>query len=388
MTRRCRGAGALKASARRGRGRPLVQRHGGQGLRDRAAGVPARQRRLPGRQLGALLAGQRRHRGRCAATRSSSRRSSTPTARACARSPPRPARWRAGARRQITPPELSGGTFTVSNLGMYGITNFHAGDQPAAGGDPRRRRDHRDAGVPRRRGPAAQLMGVTLACDHRILYGADGAEFLGRVRGAARRAARARALMPGPPSPERLIDVPIESLPFVDEHYIEIAASPDQVWDALVAMLRAASEGRPARRSRGARLRSYRDARESRRDRLDDPRLRRHPLGPARRAGADGPAPLLALRADLLDPREAERPRPAERGDPRRVPGRRGRAYRGLVIGTRGHVLATKAMLRAVRKRAERAPAAPRTGGVETSPDGHTIAVAIRTSQQLGRIQT
>src|SRR5262249_29312855 len=26
----------------------------------------------------------------------------------------------------ITPPELSGGTFTVSNLGMYGISNFHA----------------------------------------------------------------------------------------------------------------------------------------------------------------------------------------------------------------------------------------------------------------------
>ncbi len=25
-------------------------------------------------------------------------------------------------------------------------------------------------------------MGVTLACDHRILYGAEGAEFLGRVR--------------------------------------------------------------------------------------------------------------------------------------------------------------------------------------------------------------
>ena len=26
---------------------------------------------------------------------------------------------------KITPPELSGGTFTVSNLGMYGVTNFH-----------------------------------------------------------------------------------------------------------------------------------------------------------------------------------------------------------------------------------------------------------------------
>ena len=27
---------------------------------------------------------------------------------------------------KITPPELSGGTFTVSNLGMYGVSNFHA----------------------------------------------------------------------------------------------------------------------------------------------------------------------------------------------------------------------------------------------------------------------
>jgi pyruvate dehydrogenase E2 component (dihydrolipoamide acetyltransferase) len=26
------------------------------------------------------------------------------------------------------------------------------------------------------------MMGVNLACDHRILYGADGARFLGRVR--------------------------------------------------------------------------------------------------------------------------------------------------------------------------------------------------------------
>jgi pyruvate dehydrogenase E2 component (dihydrolipoamide acetyltransferase) len=29
---------------------------------------------------------------------------------------------------------------------------------------------------------ARQLMGVTLACDHRILYGADGAIFLAQVR--------------------------------------------------------------------------------------------------------------------------------------------------------------------------------------------------------------
>ena len=29
---------------------------------------------------------------------------------------------------------------------------------------------------------ARDMMGVTLVCDHRILYGADGAEFLARVR--------------------------------------------------------------------------------------------------------------------------------------------------------------------------------------------------------------
>ena len=34
--------------------------------------------------------------------------------------------------------------------------------------------------------------------------------------------------------PSRIIDVPIESLPFIDEHYIEIAAKPDEVWDALI----------------------------------------------------------------------------------------------------------------------------------------------------------
>ncbi len=82
----------------------------------------------------------------------------------------------------ITPPELSGGTFTVSNLGMYGITNFHAViNSPQAA----------ILGVgaitetPVVRGgelTTARLMGVSLACDHRILYGADGAEFLGRVR--------------------------------------------------------------------------------------------------------------------------------------------------------------------------------------------------------------
>ncbi|HEY6771836.1 MAG TPA: dihydrolipoamide acetyltransferase family protein [Solirubrobacterales bacterium] len=83
----------------------------------------------------------------------------------------------------ITPPELSGGTFTVSNLGMYGISNFSAViNTPQAGilavGELKAKPVVTDSGQIEPR----QMMGVTLACDHRILYGADGAQFLARVR--------------------------------------------------------------------------------------------------------------------------------------------------------------------------------------------------------------
>jgi pyruvate dehydrogenase E2 component (dihydrolipoamide acetyltransferase) len=82
----------------------------------------------------------------------------------------------------ITPPELSGGTFTVSNLGMYGIDSFAAViNPPQAGilavGAINERPVVRDGEI-----TTAHLMAVTLACDHRILYGADGALFLARIR--------------------------------------------------------------------------------------------------------------------------------------------------------------------------------------------------------------
>jgi pyruvate dehydrogenase E2 component (dihydrolipoamide acetyltransferase) len=82
----------------------------------------------------------------------------------------------------VTPPELSGGTFTVSNLGMFGIDNFSAVfNSPQAAilavGAIVEKPAVRDGEI-----VAAQLMNVTLACDHRILYGAEGAEFLARVR--------------------------------------------------------------------------------------------------------------------------------------------------------------------------------------------------------------
>jgi pyruvate dehydrogenase E2 component (dihydrolipoamide acetyltransferase) len=82
----------------------------------------------------------------------------------------------------ITPPELSGGTFTVSNLGMYGVSNFSAvinAPQAAilAVGAITEKPVVRDGEI-----TTAHILGVTLACDHRILYGAPAAEFLARIR--------------------------------------------------------------------------------------------------------------------------------------------------------------------------------------------------------------
>ncbi len=83
---------------------------------------------------------------------------------------------------QITPPELSGATFTVSNLGMFGIDSFAAVINPPqaailAVGAIAERPVVRDGAI-----VTAHLMRVNLACDHRILYGAPAAEFLARIR--------------------------------------------------------------------------------------------------------------------------------------------------------------------------------------------------------------
>ncbi|HEY2052652.1 MAG TPA: dihydrolipoamide acetyltransferase family protein [Solirubrobacterales bacterium] len=82
----------------------------------------------------------------------------------------------------ITPPELSGGTFSVSNLGMYGIRSFGAiVNSPQAGilavGEIADRPVVRNGEI-----VPGKVMEMTLSCDHRILYGADGAEFLGEVK--------------------------------------------------------------------------------------------------------------------------------------------------------------------------------------------------------------
>jgi pyruvate dehydrogenase E2 component (dihydrolipoamide acetyltransferase) len=89
-------------------------------------------------------------------------------------------RVRAG---EATPPELAGGTFTVSNLGMFGMTAIYPVINPpqaAILGVGKTRtvlaRDE-DGGI-----VDGALMTLTLSCDHRILYGAEAAEFLGAIR--------------------------------------------------------------------------------------------------------------------------------------------------------------------------------------------------------------
>lgn len=83
---------------------------------------------------------------------------------------------------EITPPELSGGTFTVSNLGMFGIRSFDAVINSGQAGILAVGEIAERPVVREGRLTAAHLMEVSLACDHRILYGAEGAEFLGEIR--------------------------------------------------------------------------------------------------------------------------------------------------------------------------------------------------------------
>jgi pyruvate dehydrogenase E2 component (dihydrolipoamide acetyltransferase) len=89
----------------------------------------------------------------------------------------------AARRRSLSPDELRDGTFTVSNLGMFGVRSFSAIVDPpqvailAVGGVRRSPVEDARGGIAFR-----DLMSVTLTCDHRVVYGADGARFLARLR--------------------------------------------------------------------------------------------------------------------------------------------------------------------------------------------------------------
>jgi pyruvate dehydrogenase E2 component (dihydrolipoamide acetyltransferase) len=75
-------------------------------------------------------------------------------------------------------PDLEGGTFTISNLGMFGVEEFIAVLNPPqvailAVGAVKDEAVVRDGTI-----EVAPILRMTLTCDHRAIDGADGAQFL------------------------------------------------------------------------------------------------------------------------------------------------------------------------------------------------------------------
>ena len=84
--------------------------------------------------------------------------------------------------KKLKPEEYSNATFTISNLGMMGVTEFTAiinppGSAILAVGAVRKVPVVVDDDV-----KVGQRMNLTLSCDHRVVDGALGAQFLGEVR--------------------------------------------------------------------------------------------------------------------------------------------------------------------------------------------------------------
>lgn len=82
---------------------------------------------------------------------------------------------------RITPPELEGSVITVSNLGMFGIDRFAAVINPPESAILAVGRAKPSAVVVDGAVVVRDVMTLTLSVDHRALYGAEGATFLGRI---------------------------------------------------------------------------------------------------------------------------------------------------------------------------------------------------------------
>ena len=84
---------------------------------------------------------------------------------------------------KLAPEEFSGGSFTISNLGMYGVREFAAVINPPQGailavGAGEQRPVVHDGQL-----AVATVMTVTLSADHRVVDGAVGAEWLQAFKG-------------------------------------------------------------------------------------------------------------------------------------------------------------------------------------------------------------
>jgi len=85
---------------------------------------------------------------------------------------------------KLAPEEFQGGTFTISNLGMFGVKTFSAIINPpqacilAIGAAETRVVPNEGKDAAEKPFKTAKVMSVTMSCDHRVVDGAVGAQWL------------------------------------------------------------------------------------------------------------------------------------------------------------------------------------------------------------------
>jgi pyruvate dehydrogenase E2 component (dihydrolipoamide acetyltransferase) len=88
-----------------------------------------------------------------------------------------------GRTRKLRPEEYTGGSFTISNLGMFDVEEFAAIMNPPEGAILAVGAAIETPVVREGRIETARMMKMTLSCDHRIIDGVMGARFLGKIKG-------------------------------------------------------------------------------------------------------------------------------------------------------------------------------------------------------------
>jgi pyruvate dehydrogenase E2 component (dihydrolipoamide acetyltransferase) len=85
-------------------------------------------------------------------------------------------------KRRLAPHEYQGGTTSISNLGMYGVTSFDAVINPPHASILAVGAGEKKPIVVGDKVEIATIMSCTLSCDHRVIDGALGAELLAAFR--------------------------------------------------------------------------------------------------------------------------------------------------------------------------------------------------------------
>jgi pyruvate dehydrogenase E2 component (dihydrolipoamide acetyltransferase) len=84
--------------------------------------------------------------------------------------------------RRLTPEEYTGATFSISNLGMFDIDEFTAVINPPEAGILAVGRIAEKPVVVAGAVVVRRMLRVTMSCDHRVIDGATGAQFLQTVK--------------------------------------------------------------------------------------------------------------------------------------------------------------------------------------------------------------